>query len=615
MMRREYLIYLLLAVVTLALFAPVAGYKFVNLDDPEYVTENPPVKAGLTGAGIVWAFTKTHESNWHPLTWISHMLDCQLYGLKPAGHHITNLLFHVANTLLLFGLLRSMTGAVWRSAFVAALFAWHPMHVESVAWVAERKDVLSAFFWLLTMLAYVRYANELKVQSSRFKVADSESKVQGPRSKAKLYYGLTLVCFALGLMAKPMLVTLPFVLLLMDYWPLRRNAKWNKANVTRLVLEKIPFFILAAASSVITYFAQQAGGSVATMDYMPFDYRVSHSLVSYFCYVEKMFWPKDMAAFYPLPTADWPVESVVAGGFMLAAVTIGVLVWARRKPYLAVGWFWFVGTLVPVIGLVHIGAASMADRYTYIPGIGLFIMVAWGMPELVAKWPQGQWILRTAGVAVLAACAVVTSLQLKYWKDTITLYDHAIAVTTNNIFAYFGEAGDLLAEGKTAQAMDRFQKVLAIDPHHFRANCRMAQILDDQGKTGEAVPYYREALRQQPDLPILLNNVAWILAANPDPSVRNGPEAVEYAERACKLTHYETPFYIGTLAAAYAEAGRFKEAVDAATKAYNLAMTLGMKDLAQRNEELLKLYQAGQPFREAPREQAKGVSASGGAGK
>ncbi len=478
-----------------------------------------------------------------------------------------------------------------------------------------------------------RYAweAESKVQSPKSKIEDSESKVQGPRSKAKLYYGLTLVCFALGLMAKPMLVTLPFVLLLMDYWPLGRiydlrftiyepkglklaapvkapSAPFvlpanRKSYIVyrKLIWEKVPFFVLAVASSVITYVVQKSSGSVSTLESVPFDYRIKNVLVGYLDYVEKMFWPQDMAIMYPLPH-DWPMESLMGASFMLAAVTIGALVWARRKPYLAVGWLWFVGTLVPVIGLVRVGAASIADRYTYIPGIGLFIMVAWGVPELLAKWPHGRWILRAAGVAVLASCVAVTALQLKYWKDTMSLYEHALAVTTNNTLAYFSIGGELLLKAQREEAIVSFQKALALDPHHFGANRGMAQALEGQGKTGEAVLYYREALRQKPEESEVLNNMAWIFAANENATLRNGPEAVEYAERACKLTHDEKPIYIGTLAAAYAEAGRFKEAVEAATKAYNLAMTLGMKDLAQRNQELLKLYRASRPFHEAPKE-------------
>ncbi|HZQ47254.1 MAG TPA: tetratricopeptide repeat protein, partial [Verrucomicrobiae bacterium] len=577
-MRRENLIYVLLGLVTLVLFAPVAGHEFINCDDPDYVTDNPPVNAGLTGTGVVWAFTKSHASNWHPLTWISHMVDCQMFGLKPAGHHIVNLFFHVANTLLLFGILRRMTGAMWQSAFVAALFAWHPMHVESVAWVAERKDVLSTFFWLLTMLAYVRYAEESRVQSNTESGAPPDLRPSGQadvktlrvnlsaelgkerrRSKG-YYYRLTLVCFALGLLAKPMLVTLPFVLLLLDFWPLNRSTELNKANLVRLIWEKVPFFILAAVSSVITYVAQKSSGAMSTLEAVSLDYRINNSLVAYLRYVEKIFWPHDMAIFYPRPIS-WDSGLVMAGGIMLAAVTIAVVLWAKRRPYLAVGWLWFVGTLVPVIGLVQVGAASMADRYTYVPGIGLFIMVAWGLADLMAKWALGQTALRTASAVALAACVMVTSVQLKYWKDNITLYEHAIAVTSNNVLAYIDEGSALLLMGKTEEGIARLQQALAVKPDQWSANCGMAVALDGQGKAKEAIPYYREALRQRPDMPEMLNNMAWILAANPDPSLRNGPEAVEFGERACKLTHYEKPFLIGTLAAAYAEAGRFKEAV------------------------------------------------------
>lgn len=616
---RKYWIQLALAFVTLALYAPLRHHDFINCDDPDYVTENATVQKGLTGAGIKWAFTTVHSSNWHPLTWISHMVDCQIFGLIPAGHHATNLLFHIANTLLLFELLRRMTGATWRSAFVAALFAWHPMHVESVAWVAERKDVLSTSFWFLTMLVYVRYAQEFKVQGSKFKV----------------YYWLALLCFALGLLAKPMLVTLPFVLLLMDYWPLRRiydlrprqktvrgtftsyepspaleassepnalamaETAGRREGIGRLILEKVPFFILAAGSSAVTYLAQQAGGAMSNLDAVSFGYRVCNALAAYLGYVEKLLWPHNLAFFYPRPHT-WPMGVVIGGGILLPAVTIAVALWGKRRPYLAVGWFWFVGTLVPVIGLVQVGAASIADRYTYVPGIGLFIIVAWGMSDLVAGMPRRQLTLQMVGGATLAACLLIASVQLKYWHDDFTLYEHAIAVTDNNVLAYLNEANDLLLAHRTEDAIYRLKQVLALKPELPNANLGMALALDGQRKTKEAIPYYRTALRKKPDLPEVLNNMAWILAANPDPSLRKGTEAVEYAERACRVTHYERPMLIGTLAAAYAEAGRFKEAVDAGTKARDLAAAKGMNDLAQRNEALLKLYRANRPFHGAP---------------
>ena len=384
--RRQFIaVCVCMLVGTLILYARCLGNEFVNYDDGDYVEGNSQVQSGVTLSGAEWAFTTGHASNWHPLTWLSHMLDCQIYGLKPWGHHLTNILLHAVNTLLLFLVLRRMTGKLWPSAFVAALFGWHPVHVESVAWISERKDVLSAFFWLLTMGAYARYAEEFKVQSSKYKV----------------YYGLALLLFMLGLMSKPMVVTLPFVLLLLDFWPLKRiadsrftiyetkpksQAQSDGVSIPRALLEKLPFLALAVGSSVATFLVQRQGGAVASIDNLTIGQRLANAVVSYLRYVGKMIWPTDLSVLYPHP-GNWPVWLIAASVIFL----IGVSVWSgliyRRRPYITVGWFWFVGTLVPVIGVVQVGVQSMADRYLYVPGIGLSIMVAWGASELVgARW-------------------------------------------------------------------------------------------------------------------------------------------------------------------------------------------------------------------------------------
>ena len=367
------LICLALALVTFALYAPMLRHGFINLDDQQYITANDHVRAGLTWSGVVWAFKTSEAANWHPLTWISHMTDCQMFGLNAGGHHLVNLLFHIANTLLLFFWLNKLTGALGRSFFVAALFAWHPLHVESVAWAAERKDVLSAFFWMLALIAYARFANLSKVQSP----------------KSKVFYILALFLFACGLMSKPMVVTLPFVLLLLDFWPLQRFpiSDFRFPVFFRLVLEKIPFFALAFASCLITYLVQKSGGATWSQAALPFHARIANALVAYVRYISKTFWPADLAVIYPY-SRHWPAVLVGGAALVLAAWT-GLFLWrARRNPHLIVGWLWFLGTLVPAIGLVQVGSQSMADRYTYIPGIGLFIVIVWGANDLLSRRPE-----------------------------------------------------------------------------------------------------------------------------------------------------------------------------------------------------------------------------------
>ncbi|NIQ87873.1 MAG: hypothetical protein GWN93_01765, partial [Deltaproteobacteria bacterium] len=401
------------------------------------------VHKGLTRESFIWAFTTTDEANWHPLTWLSHMVDCQLYGLNPAGHHLTNVLLHSASTVLLFLILLGMTGSRWRSALVAALFALHPLHVESVAWVAERKDVLSTLFWMLTLWAYLAYTK---------------------RPERKRYL-LIIVAFTLGLMAKPMLVTLPFVLLLLDYWPLKRIelgqsasglpaanqpstiAEKPGAQAFRLLLEKTPLFVLTAASSVVTFVVQKSEGAVGALEVYPLKIRVANALVSYVSYIIKMIWPQNLAVFYPHPGQSLPMWQAVAAGILLVLISIAVIRAGRRQPYLPVGWLWYLGTLVPVIGLVQVGAQAMADRYTYVPLIGLFIMAAWGVPELMKKWHHRRVALVVSAALVLFALMTCARLQLRHWKNSIALLSHAHAVTAksylvhNNLGSALNELG------------------------------------------------------------------------------------------------------------------------------------------------------------------------------
>jgi protein O-mannosyl-transferase len=752
------LVCLFLVLVTAAVYFPVATHGFINFDDPDYVTGNPYVSAGLRPESIRWALTGVHSSNWHPLTWMSHMLDCQIYGQKPGGHHLTNVVFHLANTVLVFLLLKLMTGAFWRSAFVAGLFALHPLHVESVAWVAERKDVLSGFFGLLTLLAYTKYARS---------VSDVERAKSETRKRIALYM-LALFFFALGLMSKPMLVTWPFVMLLLDFWPLKRSTTALRSWVP-LILEKIPFFGLSAASCVITFLVQRASGAVVALNDAPIALRIANAVVSYGQYLAKTFWPSKLAIFYPYERLSWESGDVLLACAVMVLAT-GAAFWAwNRKPYWPVGWFWFVGVLVPVIGIVQVGKQAFADRYMYLPHIGLFIALTWGVAEMIARLHLPRWSGPAVGGAILAIATIITSRQLTHWRNTRSLFEHALAVTSRNHVAYTALATELVASNKLAEATENcrlaleyspryseayntlagiyakqekfdeaiasYKKALECDatygdpfcgladvylkqknygeaelqarealrraplnlpsmyclakalhhegkldeaaeyyrrlirmnpnlfsPHRFLgnvlatqgnvdaaieqyriaakiwpddadthavlglmlmqknqlddateqllksnriqptnavANYQLALIYQSRKDMQKAVEYYHKSIQAQPDMIEALNNLAWLLAANHDAAVRNGTEAVKLAERACQLNDYKTPVLVGTLAAAYAEAGRFGDAVTTAEKARELALAAGQKETADRNAELLELYRAGRAYHEA----------------
>jgi Tfp pilus assembly protein PilF len=523
-----------------------------------------------------------------------------------------------------------MTGALWRSALVAALFALHPLHVESVAWVAERKDVLSTLFFMLTLLAYVGYVEQ--------------SEVRGPRSR--LFYWLALTLFALGLMSKPMLVTLPFVLLLLDYWPLGRVSGLKSQvsspgrrplTVWALAREKLPFLALAIVSSAVTLIVQAQGGAIQPLASLPLPARFENAVISYAVYMQKMFWPADLAVPYLcLPPDVWPVWRSVVAGMAVAGIS-GLVVWGRRRPYLSVGWLWFLGTLVPVIGIVKVGDQSMADRYTYIPLIGLFMIVAWGGAELCGRLPRWKAPAAATGVAMLIGCAVLTRVQLGYWRNSERLFEHAVNVTEDNCIArgilgvalfekgeldaakaQFIEAkqiklkygnrsvGDMLynlalvslKQGKTNEARSYLNDALRITTHPPEVLFRLALLLMSQGRIEEAITHYRDALKLKPDMADVLNDLAWVLATTPDPKLRNGPEAVRLAERACELTDSKMPIVVGTLAAAYAEAGRFDKAISTGEKARSLALSTGQNAVAEKNAKLLELYHAGRPYRE-----------------
>ena len=513
----------LLALASVAVYVAVLECGFTNYDDPSYVTDNPLVQAGLTWAGVGGAFTQ-HTGNWHPLTWLSHMLDCQLYGLNPAGHHLTSIFFHAANSVLLFLLLRSLTGAFWRSACVAAFFALHPLHVESVAWVSERKDVLSAFFGLLSLWAYGCYVEgqrlKSEIGSSKPEAPSLQSPARGitPRClshithhasrithhasilhpPSSIFYLLSLLCFALGLMSKPMLVSWPFVMLLLDFWPLGRfelDAKnLRLKTLSPLLVEKVPFFALAAASCAVTFLAQQAGGAVASLEHIPIRLRLINTAVDYCRYIWKLMWPVDLAVIYPY-VYHWPPGVVAAAVTALAAVT-AVAVWQhRQRPYLLAGWAWYLGMLVPVIGLVHVGNQSIADRYTYLPAIGLFLILAWGGAELAGACSRCRAAVTWGAAALLTACAVLTPLEVRHWQNTETLFRQALATTKNNFIAWNSLGFYYTEQRRLAEAADCFRAALAINPESPYAWSGSGRVLVEQKRYDEAIMNCQRALQ------------------------------------------------------------------------------------------------------------------------
>jgi Flp pilus assembly protein TadD len=480
----------LLAFITLVLYWPVQNFQFNNYDDAQYLTQNPHVQNGLRGEAIGWAFATGYAGNWHPLTWLSHLLDVQIFGFRAGGHHFTSLLFHVANTVLLFLLLQRWTGSIWQPAFVAGLFAWHPMHVESVAWVAERKDVLSTCFWLLTMLAYGEYAEQARAANGA-----EPAEARG----ARRFYPLAIVLFALGLLSKPMLVSLPLILLLADYWPLHRiEPPFAVNNMLPLLLEKIPFFFLAGLSCLVTFLAQQKGGAVQPLRNLALADRLANAIVSYARYLGKLFWPSDLAVLYPYDR-HIPLTEVL-GAALLLLVICGVVAWlARTHPPLFVGWLWFVITLLPVIGLVQVGEQALADRYTYIPSIGLFMLLAWEVPRLVAA--RGQKFILTQKVSaalILVACLLSTRRQLAYWQNSITLFTRAIQVAPNNVFAECNLGLAFAEKGQTDEAIRHERRAIEIDPNYPPAQNNLGIFLAERGRWDEATVHSQAALKVNP---------------------------------------------------------------------------------------------------------------------
>ena len=644
-----------LMAVTWAVFAQTLTHDFVNFDDHVYVYENPLVIRGLSTEGIISAFTHTHARNWHPLTTISHMLDCQLYGLKAGGHHFTNVILHTISVLLLFLVLKQMTEALWQSVFVATLFAIHPLHVESVAWIAERKDVLSAMFFMLTLAAYARYV----------------------RAPSACRYLLVALLFAFGLMSKPMLVTVPFLLLLLDYWPLGRIGT-HRSEVRRrlptLIMEKIPLFALSTFSCMATLSAQRQGPSA--IDQLPFLWRLENTFVTYVTYIWQMLWPSRLAVFYPHPNGGLTLVQLIASITLLVATSLIVISLRRTKPYLVTGWFWYLGMLVPVIGLVQVGEQAHADRYTYLPQIGLYILVAWTIGDVLLITTRFRRALITVITAIaIGSLGARAFAQTAYWKNSETLWNHALAVIGENdvahnnlgfLFlrrgeldkailefqtaldirsrntqshyslgaaliqsnlgnalarnqlwdaavdhlqeavrlrpdyadAYFNLGSVLFQQGRIGEAITQWQKALAIRPRDAEAHRNVADALRKQGKLKEAIAEYENALNIAPEDSVVLNNLAWILATCSDASIRDGTRAITLAVKAVQISGGRNPHSIRTLAAAHAEVGQFAEAAATAEVAKGLATTQSKPELAKTLDEEITLYRARVPLRE-----------------
>lgn len=489
-MKRYWLIVLMLVAAIVAVYWQVQDHDFVLADDPLYIVDNSHARGGLSIDNLFWALTTGHAANWHPVTWLSHMLDADLFARNPGGHHLTSVFLHVMNSILLFFVFSRMTRSVWQSAFVAIVFALHPLHVESVAWAAQRKDVLAGLFCFITILVYTFYVER----------------------KRKTDYLLVLFFFSLGLMAKPMLVTLPFLLLILDYWPLRRYmiSKENLRSGSQrqehqqtphiwfLIKEKIPLLVLSTISSVITFAVQQHGGAVSSWSFLSLDSRISNALVAYIKYLGKTIWPVDLAVFYPHPLTSLPLWQPLVAGVLLIAISALAIRTRRDLPYISVGWFWFVGTLVPVIGLVQVGEQSMADRYMYIPLIGLSILMAWGMSDLLAKFMHRRIILTTAGGIVMVALTGLTYSQVSYWKDTLALFDHAARVTTNNYVALANIGTVYQNKGKLDTAIQYYEQSLTFNKSYELARYNLAVALQARGENEKAIAQYLEALRLQP---------------------------------------------------------------------------------------------------------------------
>jgi tetratricopeptide (TPR) repeat protein len=614
---------LALFVSTAAVYAPVWPNEFVHFDDDVYITSNPHVQGGLSTEGVKWAFTSAYASNWHPFTWLSHMLDCQLFGRNATGHHVVSVLLHAINTVLVFLVLaritehrsppepktrrqtaskhlqvdtNTFTANLWGSALVAALFGLHPLRVESVAWAAERKDTLSALFWWLSIGAYAFY-------------------VERPSWRR---YGLVMLGLLCGLLAKPAVVTLPVVLLLLDYWPLERFAtvapsardaarsgQFNLRRVGQLLLEKVPLAALCLASSAITVWAQRKGGSLSAVGSLRLDYRVANAALAYVRYLGMMFWPRGLACYYPYPKAEFDTHGpwqprVLLAMALLVAITLVVVWFARRRRYLAVGWFWYLLTMLPMIGLVQVGRQALADRYSYLPSVGIALALVWLVGDMLAAAPATarRWVAVPA-LLVLALLALLTVRQVPVWRDDFTLFTHAVAVTNENDVAEHNLGAALLLANRPAEAATHLREAIRARPDYASA-CRLLAIaLSKQDKGAEAIHWYRETLRLQPNSIDAATELAWLLATHPDAKLRDATQAFQLASAVAQSTRGKSYPALDSLAAAYAESGRFEEAADTAELAARVATQAGDTNSASKISARAALYRTRQPYRES----------------
>jgi tetratricopeptide (TPR) repeat protein len=617
--RMKLAVCLFLSAIIWLVFAQTLGHDFINFDDDKYVYENSEVSRGLTVEGFKWLLTHSHASLWHPLTTLSHMLDCQLYGLKPDGHHFTNVVLHNIGAVLLFLVLSGMTvrpssprdesvrladrtGTIWPSAFVAAIFAIHPMRVESVAWVTERKDVLSGVFLMLTLAAYVRYT----------------------RARSLSRYLTMSICLACGLMSKATFVPVPLVLLLLDYWPLGRvhrsqvsdqplaargrsldsTSRHLNSSTPRLVLEKIPLLLLSVAAAAVTVFVQRV--TMPTLDQLPLLPRIKNAIVSLVLYLGQMFWPTDLAIFYPHPHDQLNIWIVVACAALLIAITLLVILWRQQRPYLFVGWFWFLILVAPVSGIFQAGLQARADRFTYLPHIGITIALAWFVADQTRQWRNQSAVLASAGSCIVIVFAAISWEQTTYWSDSISIWERALAVTTNNQTAHRNLAAALYARGRMAESkihsrtadIIHAQTTLKDYPLDVHARDDLGLLLVQSGDLAGAIEQWETSLRIDPNDGNALNNLAWVLATCPSDGIRNGARAVELAKKATSLPGGESPLVLRTLAAAYAETGNFDDAISATQRALELATAQGNLSLVETLRHELDVYQAHTPYRE-----------------
>ena len=563
-------------------FGQTLGHEFINFDDDRYVYENREVSRGLTLDGLKWVLTHSHASLWHPLTTLSHMADCQVYGLRPAGHHFTNVVLHNLGAILLFLVFRGMTGCIWQSAFIATVFAIHPMRVESVAWVAERKDVLSGVFFMLTLGAYLRY-------------------VRAPGISRYLTLSIFLAC---GLMSKATFVTVPLVLLLLDYWPLQRANDFRGSR--RLLMEKIPLLALSAAASVATVFAQTV--TMASLEQLSLLARLKNAAVSVIVYLRQMFWPTHLAVFYPHPHDQLNIWVVLACVALIVVLTLLAIFFRQKHPYVFVGWFWYLILLAPVLGIVQAGLQARADRFTYLPHIGITMLLTWSCADLTQQWRYRRIVLISMATFAIAALTVVAYQQTTFWRNSISLWEDTLAVTPDNQTAHQNLAAALWSKGRTAEA-NKHSRAAAIAharttlkdyPFDVATHNDLGVLLAQNGDVRGGIEQWEISLQLSPDDGNALNNLAWVLATYPTDTIRDGKRAVELAAKATTLPGGNVPIVIRTLAAAYAEAGDFSKAIETGQRALDLATAQSNTSLLSTLRHEIELYQAHTPYRESP---------------